>query len=138
MPEYLGEEDLDAVLRQALDVGAAGPQGLRVADGYPRDALHGQHVDAAVVPVHRGNIEHVRALEVALQLGRIGSLAQQVQLVENGLLVLSYDLHRAQSPPLRPIAPRKLRQRKQYFQVPGDHLLNPGPQYLDHHLLTAG
>ena len=60
-----------------------------VADRHAVDALHHHHVDAAVVPVHLGHVEQRRAGEVALQLRGVGGLAHQVELVENGLLVLA-------------------------------------------------
>ena len=50
--------------------------------------------DAAVVPVDLGHVEQRRAREVALELRGVGGLAHQVELVENGLLVLAPPLRR--------------------------------------------
>ena len=46
----------------------------------------------AEVPVHLGHVQQLGAGEVAPQLRGVGGLAHQVELVEDGLLVLAHDL----------------------------------------------
>ena len=48
VPEHLREEDLDAILGQALEVRAHFAQPVDVADRHAVDALHHHHVGAAV------------------------------------------------------------------------------------------
>ena len=100
--EHLREEDAHAILGELAEVGAEGAQALHVTDDDAVDALRDQHIDAAVIPVHLGHVQQVRAGEVALQLRGIRRLAHQIQLIEHGLLVLGDHFQRPHPPALRP------------------------------------
>ena len=63
-----------------------------VADRDAVDALHHQHVRAAVVPVDLRHVQQRGAGEIALELRGVGGLAHQVELIEHGFLVLAHDL----------------------------------------------
>ena len=63
--EHLGEEDLDAVFGQTPDVGSPGLQFLDIADRHAGDALHGQDVGTAVVPVHVRHVKRAGTFEVS-------------------------------------------------------------------------
>ncbi len=92
-----------------------------VADRHAVDALHHHDLGAAVVPVDLRHVQQLRAGEVALQLRGIGRLAHEVELIEDGLLVLVDDLARPQAPRLRPITLREVCERVQHLQVALDH-----------------
>ena len=67
-------------------------QARDVADGNAMDALHHQHVVAAQVPVHLGHVQAWIAGEVAPEVRGVGGFAQQVELIEDGALVLAHHL----------------------------------------------
>ena len=135
--ERLREEDLDAVLGQALDVRAAALQLRHVRDQHAAHALHHHHVLAAVVPVHLRHVQQVRALEVASELRSVRRLAQQVELIEDRLLVFAHQLDRPQPMRVAPVALREVRQRVQHFQVALDQRADAGTHDLDDDFLTV-
>ncbi len=135
--EHLGEKDLHAILSEQLDVGTALPESLHVADRDARDALHGEHVAAAVVPVYFRHVEHVGALEIAPQLGCVGSFQQKIQFRKDGALIFSHHLHGPQPARFGPVAAGQLGQGEQDLQILLDHGPDAGAQQLDDHLLTA-
>jgi hypothetical protein len=135
--KHLREEYLHAVLRKPADIRTARPQLLEIVDDDAVNALHDHDVDAAVVPVDLGHVEQRGARKVALQLRGVAGLAQQVQLIENGLAVFFHQLHRPQPARFPPVLVGKLGQVLQYFQVEIDDLAHPRTQYLDDDLAAA-
>jgi hypothetical protein len=104
VPENLGEKDLHAVFRELLDVGAGRAQGLHVADGDAVDAFLDQHLGPAEIPVDLWHVEHLRTLEVALQLCSVAGLAHEVQFVDDRLLVLGDDFERFEALAVLPVS----------------------------------
>ena len=126
-----------AVLGELADVRAGRAQPRHVADGHAVDVLHHHHVHAAVVPVHFGDIEQVRAGEIALQLRGVRGFAHQVQLVEHGLFVLGHHFERAQPAALAPVRFREPGQRVQHFEITLDDLAHAGAEHLHDDVLAA-
>jgi hypothetical protein len=135
--EHLRKEDLHAALAQQLEVRAPGAQRLHVGHRNARDALHGQHIAAGVVPVHLWDVQQLVVLEVAPQLAGVGRLARHVQLVEDHQFVIGHHLHRAQTPPIRVVLRGEPRQREHQRDVLANHLFNIRANHLNHHPLAA-
>ena len=131
MAEHLREEDLHAVLGEPLDVRAATPELGDLADQHAVDALHHHHVAAAQVPVHLGHVQQVGILEVAPQLRGVRRLAHQVELVEDGLLVLADDLGGSQAAALGVVIAREAREHVHHLEIALDIRAHAGPQHLD-------
>ena len=131
VPEYLREKDLDAVFGEHLDVGAIRAQRIHVADRRAEDAFLHQHFGAAVIPVDLGYVQHIRALKVAFELSRVGSLAHQVELIEDRVLVFVDNLERFQSLAMLPISVSEARKHAQDSEIAFDLLVNAGAQNLD-------
>ena len=95
-------------------------------------------VAVAPVPVDLGNDQQPAVGEVAPQLARVRRLAQQVELVADGLLELRHHLARTQ--PLA-VGMEALHQRADEVEerdVLGDGLLDAGAQDLHRHLAPVG
>ena len=135
--EDLGEEDLDTPLSQQLHANALPAQGVGVAHRGAADALHHQHVLACQVPVDLGDVECLVVQEVAPQLGGVGGLAHQVELVEDGLLVLLDHFDRVQATAVLPVLFRQPRDGEEQVDVAPDGLLDVGAQHLDHDALAG-
>ena len=124
-----------AVLGQLPDVGAGGLQPLVMSlMGTPWMRSITITLGAAIVPVDLRHVEQVRAGEVALQLRGVGGLAHQIELVEDGLLVLVHHLERPQAPAFRPVAVGEPGERMQHLEIASDDGAHAGTQHLDHHL----
>ena len=80
--KHLREEDLDAVLREPLDVGARGAQRLHVVDGMPTMRSIAITFGRQIVPIDLGHVQQRRAREIAPQLRGVGRLAHEVELDE--------------------------------------------------------
>ncbi|MNQ73006.1 hypothetical protein D3C85_877250 [compost metagenome] len=129
--EHLGEEHLHPALGQQLHVGTVGLQRRDVGDRNAVDALHHQHLLAAVIRVDLGHIERLRAGEVAPQLDGVGGFAHQVQLVEYGLAVLLHHLDGAQPRALGHETGHQTSQRLHQPQIGLDDGLYVGTDHLD-------
>ena len=130
----LGEEDLHPALGERPQIDAGGAQRIDVADRDPRDPLHHHHPAPRVLPVHFRHVEQIGALEVAPQLRGRRRLALQIELVEDGLLVLGHDLPRTKPARIGPVSMREPRHQVQQAHVAPDDLLDPRTHHLDHHL----
>ena len=86
-PSRASFADVDAGLAQPLDL----------ADRHAVHALHHDHVGVAAVPEHLGDQHQVQACHVAAQLGGVGRLAHQVELVVQVLVELGHHLARLQA-----------------------------------------
>ena len=129
--EDLREEHLDAGAREPRDVDARLAQPIDLPDRDAGHPLHHHHFGAAVVPVHRGDEQERRVLEVAAQLRAVRRLAREVELVAQRLLELGDD--RARPQPLA-VGPQLLHQQRagvQQRDVLLDHLRDVRPQHLD-------
>ena len=135
--EYLGKKNLHPTFRQLLQIHPAPPQFGDIAHGDTVDPLHHQHLAAGFRPEHLGYVQDRRVLEIAPQLTGVGGLADQIQLIENGLFVLGHHLDRPQPTPLSPIALRQAGDDVQQFHIAANGLFDAGPHHLDHHLPTA-
>ena len=135
--EHLGKKDLHAALGQQLEVGAPGLQLFHVGDRDTGDAFHDEYVATGVVPVHLGHINQFAVLEIAPQLAGVGRLPAQVQLIEDGVLVVGYHLHRSQAPTLGEVARHQLRQGEHQGEVLANNRLDVRSDDLDHYLLAA-
>ena len=116
------------------------PWALRVLDVADRgavDALHDHDVRAGQLPVHLRDIQGLAAQPVAPQLRGVGRFALEVELVEDGLLVLRHHLHRAQALALLPVALGQVGDDVEEPDVPADDLVDPRAQDLDHHLAAV-
>src|SRR5690606_24487696 len=135
--EHLGEEYFDAALGQLLHVRALGAQGVDIGHRDAADALHDQHLVAAPVPIDGRHIEYRRAEEVAPQQRGVGRLAIQVQLVEDGLLVIAYHFHRTQPPPLAGNALQGARRQVQPLDILMDDVFDPRAHDLDDYVAAV-
>ena len=135
--EHLREEQRHAVARQLLDVEARFLQALDLADRNAVHALHHQHVVGAVVEVHLGHDEQLRAGEVAAQLRGIRRLAHHVEFVVQVLVELGDDVARTQA---LAVAPQPLDQQRaglQQRQILVDRAQHVRTQDLDGDLLAG-
>ena len=87
--EHLGEEDLDAPLRQQLHIGALGLQRLHIGHRDTVNALHYHHAFAAVVGVHLRHVQHRAVFEITPQLNSVGGFPQQVQLIQQRFFIFT-------------------------------------------------
>ena len=136
--EDLREEELDAGAREPGNVHARLAQPLHLRDRDARHPLHHHHVGAAVVPVHLGDEQQRRALEVAPQLRAVRGLAREVELVAQGLLELAHHFARPQPLAVRPELLHEQRAGVQQRDVLLDHLRDVGPQHLDRDRRSVG
>ncbi len=136
--EHLGEEELDAGAREPRDVDARLAQPVHLRDRYAGHPLHHHHLGAAVVPVHGGNEQQRRVLEVASQLRAVRGFARQIELVAQGLLELADDLARTQALAVRPQLFHQQRAGVQQRDVLLDHGRDVGPQHLDRDRRAVG
>ena len=79
--KHLREENLHALTREFLNVHSRGTQLFDLVDRRGVQPLHHHHRLLAPVPIHLGHVEQWRACKVAPQLGAVGRLAYQIQLV---------------------------------------------------------
>ncbi|MCY1205597.1 hypothetical protein D9M72_171490 [compost metagenome] len=135
--EHLGEEDFHAALCQQFHVGALVGEGGQVGHRDAVDAFHHQHLGAAPVPVDLGHVEQRRAVEVAAQLAGVGRLAQQVELVVDGLLVVVHHFYRAQAAGVGGHALGQAGEEEQPGEVLADDRPQVGADHLHHHFLAA-
>ncbi len=136
--ERLREKDLHAVLGQALDVRAAPLQLRDVVDQHAVHALHHHHVLARSSPnTPRARTAGASPSKLRLSCAALRRLAHQVELIENGLLVLAHQLDRPQARRVAPVAIRQVRQRVQHFEVALDQRANAGPHDLDDDFLAV-
>ncbi|SAJ33735.1 Uncharacterised protein [Enterobacter cloacae] len=135
--EHLGEEDLHAALGQCLEVGALVAQGFQVGHRDAVDALHHQHLGPAPVPVDLWHVEQRRAFEVAPQLRGVGCLAEQVEFVDDGFLVVADHFHGVQAPRLAGDPLGEAGEDEQPGDVGADHRFQVRPDHLHHHFLAA-
>ncbi len=133
----LGEKDRHPVFREASDVGSSGHQGLRVAYGYCRDALHGKDVRSTIVPIDFRHIEHVGALEISFELSRVGRFAHQVELLQQRLFEFADDLPGSQPRPVGPVTLGELGECIEHGQISLDRLANSRPQDFHDDALAA-
>ncbi len=132
--EYLGKEDLDARFGQLLHVCALVEQGFHVGHRQAADPLHDHHLVAAQVPVHLGDVQQRRVFEIAPQLRSVGGFTVQVQLVEDGLLVIADHFHGAQAACLAGYALQQPGGEEQPLHVLMDDRTKPRARDLDYHL----
>ena len=128
--EHLREEDLDAVLREPLDVRAGAAQRLDVVDLDAEDSLHRQDVRAAIIPVDLGHVQQVGAGEIALELRGVRGLAHQIELDGERPLELRDDLDGMQPMRLGPVALGERRDRVQHLDVALNQRRDVRPQDL--------
>ncbi len=132
--EHLGEEDLHPALGQQLQVHIAFAQGGDVGYRNAADALHHDNAAAGVVPDDLRDVQQVAVLEVAVDRGGVRALADQVQLVGDGLFVFVHDLARAQALGLGPVAIGEVREQVHHLEIRADGLEDSRTDHLDHHL----
>ena len=135
--EHLREEDLDAVLREPLDVRAGAAQRLDVVDLDAEDALHRQHVRAAKIPMDLGHVQQVGAGEIALELRGVRGFAHQIELDGERPLELRDDLDGMEPMRLGPVALREPGDRVQHLDVALDQRRDVRPQDLHDDGLAA-
>ena len=133
----LREEDRDAVARQLLDVDAGVAQPAQLADRHAVHALHHDHAGGAVIPHHLRDHHQPQAVHVAAQLGGVGGLAHQVELVVQVDVELGHHFARLQALAVGEQALDPDRQRVQQRQVVVDHRHHAGPQHLDRDLAAG-
>ena len=88
--------------------------------------------------MHLRHVEQVRVREVPPELRGGRRLAQQVQLVEDGLLVLVHDLARVEAPRGGPVPMREIRDKAEQAHVATDDLADFRAHDLDHDLAAVG
>ena len=135
--EHLGEEDGHAVARQLLDVHAGLAQPVHLADRDARHALHHDHRGGAQVPVHLGHQDQRQVGHVAAQLGGVGRLAHQVQLVVQVAVELGHHVARPQPLAVGRQALDPARQRVQQRHVVVDDVQHARAQHLHGHLAAV-
>ena len=86
--EYLGEKNLHTTLRQFFHISALGFQRSDVADANAVDALHRQHAFAGIGPMHFRDVEQTGVFKIPSQGDGIRPFADQIQLVQNGFMVI--------------------------------------------------
>jgi len=135
--KHLGEEDLHAALGELAHIGVLPRQPGHVGHRDAVDALHHQHLRAAIVPVDLRHVEQRRAFEIALELAGVGRFAQQVQLVVDGLGVVVDDFHQVQTARVDGDALGAVGQHEQPGQILTDDRLEVRAHHLDHHFLAG-
>ena len=87
--------------------------------------------------MHFRHVEHGGAFEVPPELGRVGGLAHQVQLLRERRLEFQHNFPGPQPPGTGPIAFGQFRDGEKQFQIPADRLMDAGAQHLDDHLAAV-
>ncbi len=91
--EHLGEKYFHAVFRKLLHVDAGRPQRFEIVDRNTSDPFQDKHAGAGVIPVHVGDVEQWRVLEVAPQLRGVRTFLHQVEFGVDGAVVLGHHLN---------------------------------------------
>ena len=105
--------------------------------GIPVTPFHHHHAAARVLPVHFRHVEQIRSCEIRPQLGCRGCLAQQIELVEDGLFVLDNDLARVEPVRVGPVSMGQIGDEAQQAHVASYDPLDFGTHHLDHYLATV-
>ena len=92
--ENLGVKNTDTDPGQAVQVNAVITQALDVTDRNTGNPLHDQYRLTAIGPVYFGDVEFLRALEIAAQQGCIGRFPIHVQFIENKGFELPHEFRR--------------------------------------------
>ena len=110
---------------------------MHAVDGNAVDPLHHDDIGAAEVPDHFGDQQQARACKVATQLGGIGGLPNQVELVVQVVVELIDHLAWLEAAAIGGEALHQLGKEPQQGEVLVDDVGHAGPQHLDGHLSAA-
>ena len=91
--EDLGEKNFDAEVSKLFHVHVLVFQVLNIGCTDTIDPLKHQNIGSGVVPVDFGHVKLARMVPVLFQFHPIRCFKVQIELIENGSLVILYDVY---------------------------------------------